>query len=281
VRASRAYYVAMYACGLLLTVVVLGPFALMLLASVSQPADLLDKPLDLWPDSPTLSRYAAIFTDATGSVAGTFRQGLVNSLIVAGCSVLVSMVAGILGAYAFARLKFRGRGTVLFFFLLTYMMPPLALVVPMYLAAAGLGLLDSRTALVVVYCSFTTPFVLWLFSGYFRSMPAELEEAARIDGCSRLGALIRVVLPVARPGLVSAGLLAFLMAWDEFFYALIFTSSPASKTVPVALTEFTGRYSLDFGLMAAGGLLAALPPVLIALVFQKHITRGLAAGAVK
>ncbi|MEU6743621.1 carbohydrate ABC transporter permease [Streptosporangium sandarakinum] len=280
-RASRSYHVAMYVCGALLTLAVLGPFALLVLASVAQPADLLGKPPGLWPDPPTLDRYVAIFTQAAGSVAGDFREGLLNSLVVAGVSVAVSMVAGVLGAYAFARLRFRGRRAVLFLFMLTYMMPPLALVVPMYMTGAALGMLDTRTALIVVYCSLTTPFVLWLLSGYFRSLPAELEEAARIDGCGRVGALVRVVLPVARPGLISAGLLAFLMAWDEFFYALVFTSSPASKTVPVALAEFTGRYSLDFGLMAAGGLIAAVPPVLIALIFQKHITRGLAAGAVK
>ncbi|WP_220505361.1 carbohydrate ABC transporter permease [Microbispora sp. H10830] len=280
-RPSRFYRPSMYLCGALLAAVVLGPFALLLLASVSPQAGLLGKPPDLWPDSPTLDRYAAIFTQAAGGVAGDFRVALVNSLVVAGCSVAVSLVTGVLGAYAFARLRFPGRRLVLFVFMLTYMMPPLALVVPMYMTGAALGLLDTRTSLVVVYCSFTTPFVLWLLSGYFRALPAELEEAARIDGCGRVGALIRVVLPVARPGLISAGLLAFLMAWDEFFYALIFTSSPASKTVPVALAEFTGRYSLDFGLMAAGGLLAAVPPVLIALIFQKHITRGLAAGAVK
>ncbi|AQZ70371.1 ABC transporter permease [[Actinomadura] parvosata subsp. kistnae] len=272
---------AMYACGTLLALAVLGPFALLVLASVAQPADLLGRPPALWPDRPTLDRYVAIFTEATGGVAGDFRAALVNSLLVAACSVAVSLVTGVLGAYAFARLRFRGRGFVLFLFMLTYMMPPLALVVPLYLAGAALDLLDTRTALTVVYCSLTTPFVLWLLSGYFRALPAELEEAARIDGCTRVGALVRIVLPVARPGLISAGLLAFLMAWDEFFYALVFTSSPASKTVPVALAEFTGRYSLDFGQMAAGGLLAAVPPVLIALFFQKHITRGLAAGAVK
>jgi multiple sugar transport system permease protein len=144
-----------------------------------------------------------------------------------------------------------------------------------------LGLLDTRTGLTIIYCSFTTPFVLWLLSSYFETLPVELEEAARIDGCSRLGALWRVVLPLARPGLISAGLLGFLGAWDEFFYGLILTSSPAAKTIPVALTEFTGRYSLDFGLMAAGGVIAALPPVVLALALQRHITSGLTSGAIK
>jgi multiple sugar transport system permease protein len=116
---------------------------------------------------------------------------------------------------------------------------------------------------------------------YFQTIPAELEDAARVDGCTRIGALFRVILPLARPGLLSTMLFAFLIAWDEFLYALIFTSTNASKTIPVAIAEFTGRYTTDFGLQAAGGILAALPPVLIAVVFQRYIVGGLSAGAVK
>ncbi|MCL2781924.1 MAG: carbohydrate ABC transporter permease, partial [Actinomycetia bacterium] len=190
-------------------------------------------------------------------------------------------VCAVLGAYAFARLRFRFRGGVFVLFLITYMMPPLALIIPMYLTMSTMGLLDSRIGLIIIYCSFTTPFALWLLSSYFEQLPVELEEAARVDGCTRIGALIRIILPLARPGIIAAGLLSFLAAWDEFFYALIFTSSAASKTIPVALSEFVGRYSLDFGLMAAGGLLAALPPVIIALALQRYITSGLATGAVK
>jgi multiple sugar transport system permease protein len=116
---------------------------------------------------------------------------------------------------------------------------------------------------------------------YFQTIPRDLEDAARIDGCTRVGALFRVILPLARPGLLSTMLFAFLIAWDEFLYALIFTSTTAAKTIPVAIAEFTGRYGTDFGLQAAGGILAALPPVLIAVVFQRYIVGGLASGAVK
>lgn len=276
------YLAGMYACGAVLLVAVFAPVAWLVISSVSSQRELLDVPTHFWPQHPTLERYREIFGGASGgSVAAALRQAMVNSAVVATCSVVVSLGCAIFGSYAFARLRFRFRGGVLLLFLVTYMMPPLALVIPLYLAMAALGLLDTRFGLIVVYCSFTTPFVLWLLSSYFSRLPMELEEAARIDGCTRVGALFRVVLPVAKPGLISAGLLAFLAAWDEFFYALIFTSSPAAKTIPVALAEFTGRYSLDFGLMAAGGILAALPPVLVAVVLQRHITSGLAAGAVK
>lgn len=275
------YLAAMYISAGLLLLVVLGPFAALLVASVSTQADLLKLPMPLWPAHPTFDRYYEIFTGGTDGVAGALRAAIVNSFIVATVSVAVSLACGALGAYAVARLRFRFKRGAVLLLLLTYMMPPLALVIPIYLALSVLGLLDTRTGLIVVYCSFTTPFVLWLLSSYFEALPVELEEAARIDGCTRLGALFRVVLPLARPGLISAGLLGFLGAWDEFFYSLIITSSPAAKTIPVALSEFTGRYSLDFGLMAAGGVIAALPPVLIALGLQRYITSGLTAGAIK
>jgi multiple sugar transport system permease protein len=144
-----------------------------------------------------------------------------------------------------------------------------------------LHLLDTRLGLIVVYCSFATPFVLWIMGNYFETIPRELEDAARVDGTTRIGALMRIVLPLARPGLLATMLFAFLIAWDEFLYALIFTSTTASKTIPVAIAEFTGRYETDFGLQAAGGVLAALPPVLIATVFQRHIVGGLSSGGVK
>jgi multiple sugar transport system permease protein len=206
---------------------------------------------------------------------------LVNSTIVAASSVLISLAVGIFGAYAFARLRFRFQRGILLLFLSTYMLPPIAILISLYLTMVQLHLLDTKLGLILVYCSFITPFVLWIMSGYFRSIPRDLEDAARIDGCSRIGALFRVVLPLARPGLLATALFGFLLAWDEFLYALIFTSSLNSKTIPVAIAEFTGRHAVDFGMMATGGVLAALPPLVIAFVFQRYIVGGLASGAVK
>jgi multiple sugar transport system permease protein len=280
-RRRLAYLLMMYGFGAILLGVLLAPFGALIMASVSSQGELLRLPMPLWPENPSLARYHEIFTGGNESIAGALRAAMVNSLIVASACVAISLVCGALGAYAVARLRFRLKSASMLTLLLTYMMPPLALVIPIYLALSVLGLLDTRTGLIIVYCSFTTPFMLWLLTSYFGALPVELEEAARIDGCSRLGALVRVVLPLARPGLISAGLLGFLAAWDEFFYGLILTSSPASKTIPVALSEFTGRYSLDFGLMAAGGIVAAIPPVLLAIVLQRYITSGLTAGAVK
>jgi multiple sugar transport system permease protein len=239
------------------------------------------RPLDWIPAHASLSRYAEIFFSTGNDTVITFRAAMVNSTIVAASSVLISLGVGIFGAYAFARLRFRFQRAILLLFLSTYMLPPIALLISLYLTMVQLRLLDTRLGLILVYCSFITPFVLWIMSGYFRSIPRDLEDAARIDGCSRMGALFRVILPLARPGLLATALFGFLLAWDEFLYALIFTSSLSSKTIPVAIAEFTGRHAVDFGMMATGGVLASLPPLAIAFLFQRYIVGGLASGAVK
>lgn len=278
---SRRYRIFIHVAACAVGLVFLAPFLWLVIASLSPQADLLRVPLDWVPRHVSFDRYTQIFTASGSNIYANFRASLLNSVVVATATVAISMTVGILGGYAFARLRFRLAKLSLLLFLATYMIPPIALVIPMYLTMARLELLDTRTGLIIVYCSFATPFVLWTMGNYFRTIPIEVEEAARIDGCSRLGALFRVVLPLARPGLTSTALLAFLIAWDEFFYALVFTSTSASKTAPVAIAEFTGRYSTDFGLQAAGGILAAAPPVLLALAFQRYIVAGLAAGAVK
>jgi multiple sugar transport system permease protein len=280
-QGSRRYRIFIHVAAVVVSLVFLAPFAWLLIASLTPQVDLLQVPLKWIPSHASLSRYEAIFTSAGGTIFGNFRAALINSTIIATITVAVSMTVGVFGAYAFARLRFRFARPTLLLFLSTYMIPPIALVIPMYLIMVKLHLLDTRLGLVIVYCSFATPFVLWIMGNYFQTIPRELEDAARVDGCTRIGALFRVILPLARPGLLSTMLFAFLIAWDEFLYALIFTSTPAAKTIPVAIAEFTGRYTTDFGLQAAGGILAALPPVLIAFCFQRYIVGGLATGAVK
>lgn len=275
--------IGIHVAAVLMAVVVLAPFVWLVISSISPSTELLSVRTHWVPNNPTLSRYRQILSSAPGgdNVAANFRLAMVNSTIVATVTTLISLFVGTLGGYAFARLRFRMRRTSLFAFLSIYMLPPIALVIPLYLALAALGLLDTKTGLVVTYCSIVTPFCLWTMSNYFLSMPPDLEEAARVDGCTRLGALVRVILPLARPGLLTTAMFGFLLAWDEFLYALIFTSTTNAKTIPVAIAEFTGKYSSDFGLIAAGGVLALLPPLLLALLFQRYIVGGLTSGAVK
>jgi multiple sugar transport system permease protein len=281
VRVSRNYLIFIHVAAVFVSVIILAPFVWMFVASISPPADLIARPYHWFPSSLDFSRYTKIFEGSGNDVAGAFRQSVLNSTIVATGTVILSMTVGIFGAYAFAMLRFRFRRLTLMVFLVTYMLPPIALLVPLYLIMSSLGLLDSKIGLIIIYTSYVTPFVLWILSNYFLTIPAELEQAARVDGCSRMGALFRVMLPVARPGLFATIMFAFLLSWDEFLYALIFTSSNNAKTIPVAIADFTGRYSTDFGLVAAGGLLASVPPVLLAIAFQGYVVGGLSAGAVK
>lgn len=273
--------ILIHLAALFVAVIILLPFGWMVIASVTPQRILISTPLQWIPDTLDWSRYELIFRGGAESVGATFRAALANTTIVAVGTVAVSMIVGILGAYAFARLRFRFRQAVLILFLATYMLPQIALLIPLYLILNSLGLLDTVTGLIIVDCSLVVPFVLWILSNYFLTIPEELEEAARIDGASRLGALFRVVLPAARPGIFAAIMFAFLLAWDEFMYALIFTSSNAAKTLPVAISEFAGRYTTDFGLVAAGGILAAVPPIVVAMIFQRYVVSGMAAGAVK
>jgi multiple sugar transport system permease protein len=280
VTPSRGYRIFIHLAALFAAALILAPFLWLVYSSLVGQTDLLARPLHWWPTQWTLGRYRQIFSAETGAAA-LFRDAMVNSFLVASGTVLVSLTVGILGGYALARLRFPFRRTTLMAFLVTYMLPPISLIIPLYLLMARFGLLDTKIGLIIVYCSLATPFTLWTMSNFFGTLPIELEEAARVDGCSRLGALWRIILPLSRPGIVATALFGFLLCWDEFLYSLIFTSTSNAKTIPVAIAEFTGRNAVDFGLIAAGGVLASLPPLLITLVFQRYLLDGLSSGAVK
>jgi multiple sugar transport system permease protein len=279
--AGRGYRIFIHAAALATMAVILAPLGWLFYSSVVGQTDLLSRPMRWWPEQFTVDRYREIFAGQGTSAAALFRTAMVNSFVVGMGTLAVSLTVGILGGYALARLRFPFRRATLMSFLVTYMLPPITLIIPLYLLMSRFGLLDTKLGLIVVYCSLATPFSLWTMSNFFGALPVELEEAARIDGCSRLGALVRVVLPLARPGIIATALFAFLLCWDEFLYALIFTSTSDAKTIPVAIAEFTGRNAVDFGLIAAGGILASIPPLLLTIVFQRYLIEGLSTGAVK
>ncbi len=279
-RALRGTF--LYAAMVVALVAVVAPFAWLLISSVAAPVDLLERPLQWIPAHIELDRFANLTVGSSPDDTSLgFRAALVNSTIIASTVTIVSMVVGTLAAYAFARLRFPGRSWLILAFMATYMLPPIALILPLYQIMSALHLRDTPLALIIIYASFVTPFVIWIMRGYIETISPELDDAARVDGCSRLGALVRVILPVSAPGLVSTALLAFLMAWDEFLYALIMTQTNASKTLPIAINDFIGRHGVDFGLLATGGVIAALPPVIIAFAFQRYIVAGLTSGSVK
>ncbi|HVO41103.1 MAG TPA: carbohydrate ABC transporter permease [Aggregatilineales bacterium] len=259
------------------------PIAWLFISSISTRAELLATPLRWVPENPDFQNYADILfpTEETSQVARTFRVTLQNSLLVASSVTAISLFVGSLASYALVRIRFRFQRVLLIGILGTRMIPEVSLVIPLYIIASRLKLLNTPYVLIITYLSFALPFVIWLMSSFFETVPVELEESARIDGCTRLGILFRIVLPISTPGLVSTGLFVFLAAWDEFFFSLIFTSTVAAKTVPVAIAEFAGRHAIDIPAMMSGGVLAALPPVILALLFQRYIVRGMTAGAVK
>jgi multiple sugar transport system permease protein len=252
-------------------------------ASLSNQVELFSVPIHWIPQHPTFQNYLDIVFpgSATSSVPRTFAVALLNSLKIASAVTFVCLVIGSMAAYALARIRFRLNRTLQLGIMATRMIPEISLVLPLFIIASSLQLINRPIVLIITYMSFALPYSIWLMVAYFQTVPVELEDAARIDGCSRLGILWRVVLPISVPGLVSTAMFVFLVAWDEFFYALIFTSTLAAKTVPVAIAEFVGRYVVNVNGMMAGGILAALPPVLIALIFQRYIVSGLTAGAVK
>ena len=191
----------------------------------------------------------------------------------------IALLAGIPAAYSFSR--YPGRMGLLYTVLGTYMMPPVALILPLYMVFSALGLLNSVTALVIVYCTILLPFVTWLLKSNFDTVPIEIEQAARIDGASLFGVIRHVTLPIAKAGVGTAALFAVLLAWDEFFYALLYTNDLRAKTLPVAIADFAAGRATDYALISAAGILTALPPLLIAFFLQKSLISGLAAGGVK
>jgi multiple sugar transport system permease protein len=259
------------------------PLLWLLSASLSTQVELFAVPPHWIPQHPTFQNYLDIFFPslATSSVPRTFATALMNSLKIATTVTIICILVGSLAAYALVRIPFRWNRGMQVGIIATRMIPEISLVLPLFIIASSLRLINKPIVLIITYMSFSLAYAIWLLAAYFQTVPLELEDAARLDGCSRLGILFRVVMPISVPGLVSTAMFVFLLAWDEFFYALIFTSTLQAKTVPVAIAEFIGRYVTNINGMMAGGILAAVPPVLFALVFQRYIVRGMTAGAVK
>lgn len=271
----------------LLTLPVFGfiffPILWLLSASFSTQVELFSIPPHWIPQQPTLQNYIDIIFPslAASSVPRTFAVSIMNSFKIASAVTLICLVVGGLAAYALVRIPFKLNHAIQVGILGTRMIPEVSLIIPLFILASSLQLINKPIVLVVTYMSFALPYAIWMLAAFFQTVPVELEDAARIDGCSRLGILFRIVMPVSMPGLISTAMFVFLLAWDEFFYALIFTSTLAAKTVPVAIAEFVGRYVVNITGMMAGGILAALPPVLLGLIFQRYIVSGMTAGAVK
>lgn len=278
----QPYKILIYILVIIIFIFTIAPFSWLIISSISTKTELLSTPPHWIPHSPTLKSYKAIFFGGPTTIraARYFKNALINSVIIAGSVTVLCLVIGSMASYSFARLKFRGRQSLLLLMLTTQMIPAVGIIIPLYIVMMNLHLLDTHLGLFIAYSSFILPLMIWIMMGYFQTIPIDIEDAARIDGCSRIGALVRVVLPLIAPGLAAAGVFAFIIAWNEFFLALILTSISA-KTLPVLISEFSTKFGADYVMMSTGGVLASLPPVVLALIFQKFIIKGLTGGAVK
>jgi ABC-type glycerol-3-phosphate transport system permease component len=250
------------------------PFYWALVASVTPEARLFAEPT-LFPAEPVLDHYRALWDERD------FWLPIRNSLAVAGATTLLCLALGSLAAWALARLRFRGKAAILGFILAVSMFPQISIVAPLYLLLRALGLINTFPGLVLPYLTFAMPLTVWLLVGFFRQLPADLEEAARVDGASRWQIFFRVLLPLAAPGLATTGILTFLYCWNEFLFALSFTLGPERQTVPVAIALFRGRYQVPWGQILAAAIVATAPVAALVLAFQRRIVQGLTAGAIK
>ena len=260
----------------------LGPFIWMAIASITPEvrADpskpwMSGRGVEYFPAEPTFLNYVHLFENLPFAIY--FR----NSVIVATGTMLLALLVGSLGAYGFVRFRFKGRGPILFAMLMAYMIPSVVLLVPLLVIFRTYGLNNSFPGLILAECTNTAPFVLLLMINYFSTLPKELEDQAMVDGANRLQVLYLVVLPLAIPGLVAGGLFAFIAAWNNFLFAFLFTTTEATKTLPIIMRLFALGEPAVWGISAAGAMLTTIPVALLFLVFQRMLISGLSAGAVK
>ncbi|MFZ0218263.1 MAG: carbohydrate ABC transporter permease [Candidatus Dormiibacterota bacterium] len=258
----------------LLTVWTLIPIAWMALTSIKPTADLYAKP-SLWPRDMTSQNYATVLTQSE------FTTWLRNSVVVAVCTTLIAMVVGMLAAYAMTRLDFRGKRLIGNVTIISYLIPPAILFIPLFQIALQFHLSNKAVGLIPIYLIFSVPFCTWLAVSYFRTIPAELEEAALVDGANRLQVLGRIIVPLSLPALAVIALFSFTQSWNEFLFALILISSGPQETLPVGLANYIIGDVLEWGPLMAGSLLASLAPVLIYFLAQRWVVTGLVAGATK
>jgi ABC-type glycerol-3-phosphate transport system permease component len=252
----------------------LFPFYWASVASLTPDAALFRDP-SLWPRHLIFDHYRALFTERD------FITPIRNSLVVAGTTTIFCLIVGTLAAYALARIEFRGKAAIMGFILAVTMFPQISIVSPLYLLLRSLHLIDTYPGLIMPYMTFAMPLTVWVLTGSIRQIPKDLEEAAHVDGATRVQSFTRILLPLAVPSLATTGILTFIYCWNEFLFALSFTLGPERQTVPVAIALFRGQYQVPWGEILAAAVVATAPVAAMVLVFQRRIVQGLTAGAVK
>jgi multiple sugar transport system permease protein len=256
-------------------VITLFPLYWIVVTAVKPRSDIYAFPVEYWPKSFSLENFVNLFA------VSNFGTYLTNSIIVSVVAAVVVTLISLLSGYVIARFEFRAKSAVLMAFLVTQMIPGFIALGPLYQLMVNLGLVNDRSGLVLVYIAMCIPFSTIMLRGFFENVPDALEEAAMIDGCSRLGALFRVLVPIMTPGIVAAFIFNFVSCWNELFLSVTLMTSDANKTVPTALNGFITSYNIDWGSMSAAAVLTIIPTMVLFAFASKYIVQGLTSGAVK
>jgi ABC-type glycerol-3-phosphate transport system permease component len=259
---------------LLLAVVVLLPFFWMLSVSLKPATEPFAIPARLWPDHPTVDNYVTAFRPE-------FRQYFLNSVIVSAATLAITIPLALLAAYSFTRLQMRLLSVFLVLIIVAQMFPSSAIIIPLYKMVKGAGLLNTYAALVVAYITVTLPVAIWMLRGFLAKLPGTLEEAAAIDGATPLQAFFQIVVPLCRPGIVATAVFVLIVTWQEFLFALSFTSTKEMRTLPVGVNDYIGQYGIRYGELMANAVMISLPVVIAFFFLQRHFVAGLTQGAVK
>jgi len=289
---NRTKYVIFYFLLIFIVIYLSLPFVWTFISSLKTDRDLYNRVASVDIKSLTFGRYVSILTGkeqiqaSVGENIGdetlrSFKSGYWNSIVVSIGVTIISLFFGSLAAYAFCRFKSKLINGLFISVIMTRFLPVIVLTVPFFILIRKIGLMDTKIGLILVYITFTLPIIIWIMEAFFETIPITIEEAARIDGCSRLRIIFNIILPLSVPAMATSGLIAFVGAWQEFLFALVFTSSDNSKTLPVVMAEFFGRQGMDLGMTSTGAILATIPIAILAFIGQKYIIKGLTAGSVK
>jgi ABC-type glycerol-3-phosphate transport system permease component len=265
----------MYVAMVPIALFALFPVYWVVITSLKPRREIYTRTPDLWPSDPQWGQYPRVLGE------GHVGRALLNSLIVAGATTVICLAVGAMAAYALARFRLPMRRALLMLVLMTQMFPLVVLVIPLFVMMRKSNLLGTYWSLIITYLAFTVPLAIWVMRSFILAIPEELEHAARIDGATRLGAMVRVVLPLAAPGLAVTAVLSFLEGWKEFLLALTFLNDEQRKTVPVVLQSFVGRGDVDWGAVMATSVLYTLPVALVFVLARKHLMTARTGGAVK
>jgi len=279
----------LYLCSAVLLFWALAPIYWVFVSSISTRTELYARPYKIWfPSQPTFEHYIELFTSGAqfrdggySPTAGLIGAGMRNSLVTSVISGAIVTILGTGAGYVFARVTFRLKGLAFFFIMLLMPLPIWVSLIALFFIMSQAGLIDTLTGQILIFTTLLLPLGIWLMSTFVRDIPSEIEDAALVDGANRWQMLFRIIMPLARPGMVAVFLVSLLSAWNNFLIPLIFTRTPASQPLTVVLTLFIGQYEVAWESMAAAAVMTMLPPFLLALFFQRYLVRGLTLGAVK